>query len=94
MPTVPEVPKVSVSGAGPPDGSGPKALPSDKLGEALARIRSWQAHPNRDVACPVCDQPGLSIIDQSARPYAEWYALTCARCDLDAKLHIPLSPPG
>ncbi len=92
MPEVPEVPKIS--GAGRSDGSGPEALSADKVGEALVQIRSWQAQPERAVACPVCGQPGLSIIDQSARPYAEWYALSCALCGLDAKLHIPLSPPG
>ena len=37
--------------------------------------------------------PGLAIIDQSARPYAEWYALTCAACGLNATINIPLGPP-
>jgi len=33
------------------------------------------------------------IIDRSARPYAEWYALSCRSCGLDETLHIPLGPP-
>ena len=86
---MPELP-----GAGSPEGAPAKALPADRVGEALVRVRSWRAQPDRAVACPVCGAAGLSIIDQSARPYAEWYALSCARCGLDAKLHIPLGPPG
>lgn len=71
-------------------------LPADKMSLALARIAAWRANPDTPVACPVCEAPGLTILDQSARPYAEWYALTCAACGLNATLHLPLGPqvPG
>lgn len=78
---------------GVPDRLPAKPLPPERIGAALERVRSWRLEPGRDVACPLCGEPGLNIIDQSARPYAEWYALSCARCGLDAKLHIPLAPP-
>jgi hypothetical protein len=44
------------------------------------------------VACPACDKPGLAIVDRSARPHAEWYALTCSACGLSETLNIPLGP--
>jgi hypothetical protein len=68
-------------------------LPAEKISVALARIAAWRAAPGQLVACPACEAAGLVIIDQSARPYAEWYALTCAACGLNATLHIPLGPP-
>jgi hypothetical protein len=70
-----------------------KALPPDKLRTAMARIAAWRAAPDAAVACPVCEAPGLEIIDQSARPYAEWYALSCAACGLKATINVPLGPP-
>lgn len=71
-------------------------LPADKMRVALARIAAWRAGPQAPVACPVCEAEGLQILDQSARPYAEWYALTCAACGLNATLSVPLGPqvPG
>ncbi len=73
-----------------------KTLPPDKLRTALARIRAWRAEPDQPVTCPVCEAPGLEIFDQSARPYAEWYALSCAACGLKATINVPLGPqvPG
>ena len=73
-----------------------KTLPPDKLREALARIAAWRASPAEPVACPLCETPGLVILDQSARPYAEWYALSCAACGLKATINVPLGPqvPG
>jgi hypothetical protein len=70
-----------------------QTLPTDKIALALTRIAAWRAAPDQPVACPVCEAAGLAILDQSARPYAEWYALTCAACGLNATLHIPLGPP-
>ena len=70
-----------------------KALPPDKLRTALARIAGWHAAPGEPVACPLCEAPGLVILDQSARPYAEWYALSCAACGLKAAINVPLGPP-
>ena len=73
-----------------------KPLPPDKLRTALARIAAWRIAPDQPVACPLCDADGLEILDQSARPYAEWYALSCAACGLKATINVPLGPqvPG
>jgi hypothetical protein len=60
---------------------------------ALKRIAAWRSDPKRPVACPACSRDGLVVIDRSARPYAEWYALSCAACGLDETLHVPLGPP-
>jgi hypothetical protein len=68
-------------------------LPADKLSMALQRIAAWRADPTQVVACPVCEVAGLTIIDRSARPYAEWYALKCAACGLDAAIQLPMAPP-
>jgi hypothetical protein len=68
-------------------------LASDHLAEALERIGAWRADPLIVVSCPVCRAPGLEIIDRSARPYSEWYALKCTACGLDSSVHIPLPGP-
>jgi hypothetical protein len=60
---------------------------------ALQRIAAWRLDPKQLVACPACEREGLVVIDRSARPYAEWYALSCAFCGLDQTLHVPLGPP-
>jgi hypothetical protein len=60
---------------------------------ALRRIAVWRSDPKQPVACPVCSKAGLVIIDRSARPYAEWYALSCPACGLDDTLHVALGPP-
>jgi len=74
----------------------PQALSPEKLSEALARIAAWRVAPGGPVACPVCEAAGVTILDQSARPYAEWYALSCAACGLKATINVPLGPqvPG
>jgi transcription elongation factor Elf1 len=69
------------------------SLPPEKVHRALAAIATWQADPAKPVICPACGRDGLSVSERSARPYAEWYALSCAACGLDYALHIPLSPP-
>jgi hypothetical protein len=69
------------------------ALPAEKMGVALTRIAAWRSAPDEPVACPVCETAGLAILDQSARPYAEWYALTCPACGLDATIQLPMAPP-
>ena len=68
-------------------------LTPDQLREAGRRVAAWRADPARPVACPACEAEGLTIIDRSARPYAEWYALACPACGLDQTLHIALGPP-
>jgi hypothetical protein len=68
-------------------------LPPERMRAALAAISGWRLDPDAPVNCPVCGAEGLAIIDQSARPYAEWYALSCTACGLNHSLHIPLAPP-
>jgi hypothetical protein len=69
------------------------ALDADKLAQAYRSIAAWRANPGAPVPCPSCAAASLQIIDRSARPYAEWYALACSSCGLDQTLHIPLGPP-
>jgi hypothetical protein len=69
------------------------ALDANQMREAVRRIADWRTKADAPVACPACGKAGLAIIDRSARPYAEWYALTCPSCGLDETLHIPLGPP-
>lgn len=70
------------------------ALASEQLGHALAVIALWRTNADQAVACPMCGVSGLKITDHSARPYAEWYALTCGACGLDATVHVPMAPPS
>jgi hypothetical protein len=67
-------------------------LPADKLRLALQRIASWRLAAAQPVACPVCEAPGLEVVDRSTRPYAEWYALSCPSCGLGYTIHIPMAP--
>jgi transcription elongation factor Elf1 len=65
-------------------------LTADRQREATHRIAQWRANPGMPVACPICEQAGLAIIDRSARPHAEWYALSCGACGLSETLHVSL----
>jgi hypothetical protein len=67
-------------------------LDAAQLRAMLPRIAAWRADPKAAVACPACGAEGLAIIDRSARPYAEWYALSCRACGLDETLHVALGP--
>jgi hypothetical protein len=69
-------------------------LPRERLPETLRRIAAWRADPGASLNCPICEAPGFEIIDRSARPYSEWYALNCRVCDLNATLHIPMPGPS
>jgi predicted RNA-binding Zn-ribbon protein involved in translation (DUF1610 family) len=69
------------------------ALDADQVREAARRVAAWRTIAAAPVACPACGESGLVIIDRSARPYAEWYALACSSCGLDETLNIPLGPP-
>ena len=64
------------------------ALDADQLREAVHRIAAWRVSADAPVACPACGEAGLMIIDRSARPYAEWYALSCRSCGLDKTLPL------
>jgi predicted RNA-binding Zn-ribbon protein involved in translation (DUF1610 family) len=69
------------------------ALEAEQMREALRRVAAWRADPAALVACPACGSQGLAIVDCSARPHAEWYALACPSCGLDETLHIALVTP-
>lgn len=71
----------------------PQQLSADDVIKLLPRITAWRVDPEMTVCCPRCDKTGLVIIDRSARPYSEWYAVSCAACGLDATLNIALGPP-
>jgi hypothetical protein len=61
---------------------------------AFRRIVAARDGGSKSVACPVCDREGLEVVDCSARPYAEWYKLTCKSCGLDDMLAVPLGRPS
>jgi predicted RNA-binding Zn-ribbon protein involved in translation (DUF1610 family) len=63
---------------------------TEQQSEATQCIAQWRSDPQRAVACPACGTAGLEIIDRSARPHAEWYALSCDACGLRETLHIAL----
>lgn len=65
----------------------------EELSAARRAITDWQAGGTSaasSIACPLCGTPGLVVIDRSARPHAEWYALSCNACGLDETVAIPL----
>jgi hypothetical protein len=74
-------------------GEGIGRLQPGNVQGALGAIAAWRADPANPVACPACGREGLTISDRSARPYAEWYVLSCSACGLNDALQIPLSPP-
>jgi hypothetical protein len=71
-----------------------KDLPAEHMTVALQRIAAWRNDPFERQTCPLCGAPDLEIVDRSARPFAEWYALTCAACGLETTVHIPLPGPS
>jgi hypothetical protein len=72
--------------------SGP--LPPETVRKAFAAVAAWRIDPTKPAACPACGRDGLEVSDRSARPYAEWYALSCSGCGLNHTLQIPFSPPN
>jgi transcription elongation factor Elf1 len=56
-------------------------------------ITTWKNDPEADLTCPRCGQGGLQLVDQSARPYSEWYELSCETCGLEVAMHLPQAPP-
>ena len=64
---------------------------ANRIAEAVAQ---WRADPDNPVFCPRCGLEGLCVIDRSARPYSEWYVISCAACQLETTLQIPMAPPA
>jgi predicted RNA-binding Zn-ribbon protein involved in translation (DUF1610 family) len=67
---------------------------AEEAGYALERVAEWRSDPDAPLACPRCGRTGLAIVDRSARPYAEWYAISCPSCGFEHTLHLPLPPPA
>ena len=61
--------------------------------ELMPLIRAWRLNETVPVICPCCVSPGLEIADRSARPYREWYAVSCAHCGFTKTVSIPLAAP-
>jgi predicted RNA-binding Zn-ribbon protein involved in translation (DUF1610 family) len=68
-------------------------LTAVELRTALDTIARWRADPEAPAPCPRCSGQKLALADRSARPYAEWYQLSCPDCGLEETIHIPLAPP-
>ena len=66
-----------------------KITTQDEVRVLMRRVRIWESDKSKPANCPLCDAPGMGIVDQSSRPYSEWYHVTCPRCGLDDKIHIP-----
>jgi hypothetical protein len=60
--------------------------PAERQACGLAAVDRWLRDRAQPVDCYACGAPGLVIVDQSARPYREWYAVSCARCGERATL--------
>ena len=61
--------------------------------ELMAIVRAWRLDEVKPVHCPDCQTPALEISDRSARPYREWYALSCPACGFDRTVSVPLGAP-
>ena len=66
------------------------ALTADQHRRAIRSIAAWRADSWCAGRLSGVRASRLAIIDRSARPHAEWYALTCPACGLSETLHIPL----
>ena len=75
--------------------SGGGRLDAEESAAAMRAVRLWQQRRSAtDVVCPRCGAGGLSIVDRSARPLAEWFKLDCAACGLDVIVGVPMAPPA
>ncbi len=71
---------------------GPRKLANaDEMRAVLGALRQRSAEAGSPPSCPLCGTAGLTIVDRSARPHAEWYAVSCAACGLDDVISIPMS---
>ncbi len=69
-----------------------KVLNPEEWRRAHKVITAWKNDPAAELACPKCFHPGIKLVDQSARPYAEWFELSCDQCGLAVALHLPQAP--
>ena len=68
-------------------------LTANSIAEMIPLIAAWRRDQTKPVACPVCSVGRLDIADRSARPYREWYALSCPACGFEQTISIPLAAP-
>lgn len=72
-----------------------RPLDAAETAAAMRAVRLWQQkRPADEVKCPRCAAGGLSVVDRSARPFAEWYKLDCAACGLAHTLGVAMAPPA
>lgn len=62
--------------------------------ELMTLVQAWRRDPSKPVPCPACQAQGLAIVDQSARPYREWYAASCPKCGFEKTVAISLGSMG
>ena len=59
--------------------------------ELMPLIRAWRLNEAVPVTCPCCAAPALEIADRSARPYREWYAVSCKQCGFEKTVSVSLA---
>jgi hypothetical protein len=64
------------------------------VAELIPLLRVWQHHKDKPVACPICATGSLTIVDRSARPHREWYAISCASCGFEKTVGVSLYSGG
>jgi len=62
--------------------------------ELMTLVQSWRLSPTKPVTCPSCKTGSLTILDQSSRPYREWYATSCPACGFKKTVAISLGSMG
>jgi RNase P subunit RPR2 len=73
--------------------STPNGQPDIPAAVLVELVRAWRRDETIPVVCPACLAPGLDITDRSARPYREWYALTCTPCGYTKTIGVSLAAP-
>lgn len=68
-------------------------LPGIPTGTLVEIVQDWRKDPSASVNCPACAAVGLEITDRSARPYREWYALSCSSCGFEKTIGVSLAAP-
>ena len=63
------------------------------VSDLIPLIRAWRLDEATPVACPACKTGHLDIADRSARPYREWYAVSCQACGFEKTASVSLAAP-
>jgi hypothetical protein len=59
--------------------------------DLIPLIRAWRLNEIKPVPCPCCTGGELEIFDRSARPYREWYAVSCRSCGMEKTVALSLA---